>query len=62
MMGDSGLFSIGKRNHAAIRKILFQHGILLDAEDIGGTSPRNLYLNIADGSVMVKINGKSVLL
>jgi len=50
-------FDIGKRNHLAIRRILWKEGMLLNAEDIGGTSPRHMYLNIADGTVIVKTNG-----
>jgi chemotaxis protein CheD len=50
-------FDIGKRNHLAIKKILWQNGMFLDGEDIGGSSPRNLYMSIADGVVTVKING-----
>jgi chemotaxis protein CheD len=50
-------FDIGKRNHLAIRQILWKEGMLLNAEDIGGTSPRHMYLNIANGTVIVKTNG-----
>ena len=57
MWNDGNLFNIGRRNHAAIRKILWQHGMFLDGEDIGGTAPRNLYLNMADGSVVIKMQG-----
>jgi chemotaxis protein CheD len=49
-------FDIGKRNHLALRKILWQHGMFLDAEDVGGSSPRNMYMNLDDGSVTVKSN------
>jgi chemotaxis protein CheD len=49
-------FDIGKRNHLAIRKILWQNGMFVDGEDVGGTSPRNMYMNMADGSVMIKSN------
>ena len=63
MIGDSGVFSIGKRNHTAIRKILWQKGILLEAEDIGGSvRQRNLYLRLSDGEVTVKANGASHVL
>lgn len=55
-IGPKG-FDIGKRNHLALRKILWQNGLIIDAEDVGGDMPRNLYLNIADGSVLVKANG-----
>jgi len=50
-------FDIGKRNYLAIRKILWKNGMFIDAEDIGGSSPRNMYMNIADGAVMVRSNG-----
>ncbi len=49
-------FDIGKRNHLAIRRILWKEGMLLNTEDVGGTSPRHMYLNIANGTVIVKTN------
>ncbi|RKY22754.1 MAG: chemotaxis protein CheD [Planctomycetota bacterium] len=50
-------FDIGKRHYLAIRKILWENGMFIDAEDVGGCSPRTLYMNITDGAVMVKSNG-----
>jgi chemotaxis protein CheD len=50
-------FDIGKRNHLAIRKILWKNGMFIEGEDVGGEVPRNLYLNIADGVVIVKAGG-----
>jgi len=50
-------FDIGKRNHLAIRKILWKNGMFIDAEDIGGFRPRNMYLDLADGTVIVRSNG-----
>jgi chemotaxis protein CheD len=55
-MGPKG-FDIGKRNHLAIRKILWKNGMLIDSEDIGGSSPRNLYINIDNGMVTVRSDG-----
>lgn len=49
-------FDIGKRNHLAIRKILWKNGMLINSEDIGGSSPRNLYINIENGIVTVRSN------
>ena len=49
-------FDIGKRNHLAIRKFLWSKGMFIDSEDVGGSSPRNMYLNIADGAVTVRTN------
>lgn len=59
MLNDGGLFNIGRRNHASIRKILWQHGLFLEGEDVGGSSPRNLYLQVADGTVTSKSQGQS---
>ena len=49
-------FDIGKRNHLAIRKIMWKHGMFIDSEDVGGFSPRNMYLDIGTGMVMIKSN------
>jgi len=54
--GPNG-FDIGKRNYLAIKKVLWQHRMFIKAEDIGGNSPRNMYLDIADGTVKIKVNG-----
>jgi len=54
--GPNG-FDIGKRNHLAIRRIAWQERLFIDAEDVGGSSPRNLYLDMENGAVTVKSNG-----
>jgi len=56
---DSGPdgFDIGKRNHLANKKILWQNGMFIDAEDVGGTSARSMYMNIANGAVTIRTNG-----
>jgi chemotaxis protein CheD len=54
MLNDSTFFDIGRRNHAAIRKIFWQHGVFIDAEHVGGSVPRTMRLDIADGSVTIK--------
>ncbi len=50
-------FDIGKRNHLALRKIMWKNGLFIDAEDVGGFAARNLYMNMADGEVTVRSNG-----
>lgn len=57
MLNDATTFDIGKRNHTAIRKVLWQHGLFLDKEDCGGTAPRTLYLKVDDGSLLMKSGG-----
>ena len=56
MEAGPGGFDIGKRNYLAIKKVLWKNGMFIDGEDVGGTSPRNLYMNIADGAVTVRSN------
>jgi chemotaxis protein CheD len=55
-VGPQG-FDVGKRNYLAIRKILWSRGMIIHAEDVGGASARNLYLNVADGTVTVRSGG-----
>ncbi|MBN2317360.1 MAG: chemotaxis protein CheD [Sedimentisphaerales bacterium] len=54
--GPAG-FDIGKRNYLALRKICWMNSLFIDKEDIGGSTPRNMYLDVADGAVTVKCNG-----
>lgn len=49
-------FDIGKRNYLALRKIMWKNGMFIDAEDIGGSNPRNMYMDIASGAITVKCN------
>lgn len=58
MMAASERFEIGKRNHAAFRKILFRNNVLIKAEDVGGNVGRTVRMNIATGEVVVKVAGK----
>jgi chemotaxis protein CheD len=54
MLNDANLFNIGKRNHTAIRKLLWQYGMFIAAEEIGGAIPRTMYLRAADGGVTIR--------
>ncbi|MEN6386152.1 MAG: chemotaxis protein CheD [Phycisphaerales bacterium] len=55
-------FDIGKRNYLAIRRILWKNGMFIDAEDVGGCAPRTLYMDIDDGTVIVKSSGSERML
>ena len=50
-------FDIGKRNYLAIKKILWKKSMVSASEDVGGSQPRHMFLNIADGTVAIKSNG-----
>jgi len=54
MLNDRGLFDIGRRNHAAIRKLLWQRGMFIEAEQVGGKLPRTMELAVADGMLSIK--------
>ncbi len=58
VMDPSGMFNIGKRNYAALRKILWRNHVLIDGEDIGGTVNRTMWLDIATGEVKLKVSGE----
>ena len=45
---------IGKRNYVTLRKIFWKNGILIDAEDVGGSISRTLRLEVSNGRVTVK--------
>jgi chemotaxis protein CheD len=49
-------FDIGKQNYLAIRKIFWQMGMMIEAEDVGGSWPRNVYMDIDTGNVTVRGN------
>src|SRR5450432_947057 len=54
MLTGPDTFDIGRRNHTAVRKFLWQQGILIQAEEVGGNATRHLYLRISDGAVQIK--------
>lgn len=55
-------FDIGKRNFLSLRKILWQYGVMMNTHDVGGSSPRNMYLDIETGTVTIKSNGAEKVL
>jgi chemotaxis protein CheD len=58
ILDDSGGFNVGARNHAALRALLEQHGLRVQAEHAGGQASRTLYLNVATGEARVKLSGQ----
>lgn len=49
-------FQIGRRNMTALRKLLFRNGVLIRAEDVGGTGSRTMSIDVATGDVALKTN------
>jgi chemotaxis protein CheD len=60
LLDEKRLFRIGERNHTVLRKILWKNGILIAAEDVGGTASRTMYLYMASGMTTIKSGGREV--
>ncbi len=51
-------FEIGKRNYVMLKKMFWKNGVLIDGEDVGGESPRTMYLEIGSGHVWLSTAGQ----
>jgi len=60
LLNTNGLFNIGPRNYAILRGVLEKYHLQIDAESIGGTTPRTLRLHLSNGVTTVKSNGEEV--
>ncbi len=50
----SPLFDIGQQNLTALRKALWRLGVLIAAEDTGGSSPRTMVLDLGSGRTTIQ--------
>jgi chemotaxis protein CheD len=57
VMDAQGVFNIGKRNYLAARKILWKAGVLVEAEEVGGTLSRSVRLEIGTGRLWLRTAG-----
>ena len=60
LLDDNGAFNIGKRNYVMLRKIFWKNGILIEAEDIGGSIARTVRLDVATGRLTIKSRGREI--
>lgn len=60
LLDDNGTFNIGKRNYLALRKIFWKNGVMIQSEDVGGSSSRTVRLEIATGTVTLKTRNQEV--
>ncbi len=58
LLDDNGTFNIGKRNYIMLRKIFWKNGILIEAEDIGGSLSRTVRLDVDTGRCTIKSRGR----
>ncbi len=59
-LGQEMIFKIGQRNYTVVRKLLWKNNILIQAEDVGGSAARTVFLDIGSGRTIVKSNGQEV--
>jgi chemotaxis protein CheD len=59
IMDDSGFFNIGKRNYQSAIDLFGKHSLRIQAEEVGGCVNRTVYLNLATGTVSLKVSGNS---
>ena len=59
IMDSGGFFNIGSRNYDALGKLFAEHGLKIQAEQIGGMVNRTMHLNLATGEVRLKISGQA---
>ncbi len=58
LLDDNGTFNIGKRNYIMLRKIFWKNGVLIGAEDVGGSISRTLRLDLDTGRFTIKSRGQ----
>lgn len=56
--GNSDFGNIGQRNVVMVKKVLYQEGLRLVAEDTGGTYARTMLLNVENGDVSIRTFGR----
>lgn len=54
------MLSVGRRNVLAARSVLWQNGVMVLGEAVGGTAPRTVTVAAASGQVTVKADGRVV--
>ncbi len=58
IMDNSGIFNIGKRNHAVVRKMFWKNNIMISKEDVGGNCNRTISVAVGSGLTTLKVSGR----
>lgn len=56
--GKADFGNIGQRNLMVVKQVLREEGLRIVAEDTGGTCARTMFLDVANGSVMIRAVGR----
>ena len=57
---DNGRFQIGQRNYTILRKMFWKAGVMVTAEDVGGTKSRTARLFVDSGRCTITSVGEEV--
>ncbi len=57
VLDGEGVFNIGKRNYLSLKKIFWKAGVLIHAEEVGGSVSRTLRLEVDSGKLLVQEAG-----
>jgi chemotaxis protein CheD len=57
ILSDNAQLAVGKRNYMAARKLLWQLGVMVEMEAVGGTVSRNLGITVGTGEFWVQTKG-----
>lgn len=57
ILDQKGFFNIGKRNHMALRKLLFKNNVIIGTEDVGGNVNRTIRIEVSTGDMYLKTAG-----
>jgi chemotaxis protein CheD len=60
LFDDQGIFAIGKRNYTVLRKMFWKAGVMIAAEDVGGSKSRTARLQVGTGRCTVSSQGEEV--
>ena len=58
ILDQKGFFNIGKRNYMAVRKMFWKNNVMIDYEDVGGSSNRTIKLAVKNGQAWLKVSGQ----
>lgn len=54
-------FNIGKRNYVALRKVIWQEGLLITHEHVGGRVHRTVKINLQNGDITLDVNKEQII-
>jgi chemotaxis protein CheD len=60
ILDQKGLFNIGKRNCAVLRKLFWKNNVMIEFEDVGGNVNRTLKLEVGTGATWLKTSGNGI--